>query len=132
MNVGFHRKARRRQNALGGFDIGAVEPQSFGQLQPALDAALSAEIAVVILYPVPPFATYATIAETRDHHGILDRYRALVKVAVQRPGLHLPLVQLAAVQQPVKRVQIVIARGADLAQRRFQVLSAVQPGSATE
>ena len=55
MHIGFHRKARRRQDAFGGFHIGAVEPEPFGQLQPALDAAFGAEIAVMVLDPVPPF-----------------------------------------------------------------------------
>ena len=126
MHIGVDRKARRRQDAFGGFHIGAVEPEPFGQLQPALDAAFGAEIAVMVLDPVPPFEPDAAVAEARDHHGVLDRNRALVIIAVQRPGLHLSLVQLAAVQQPVKRMQIVIARRADLAQRRFQFLGAVQ------
>src|SRR5262249_40757131 len=55
--------------------------------------------------------------EARDHHGVFDRDRALVIIAVQRPGLHLTLVELAAVQQAVERMQAVIAGGADVAQR---------------
>ena len=98
MHIGIDRKPRRRKDAFGGFHVDAVEPQSFGQLQPALDAAFGAEVAVMILQSVPPFAPDAAVAEARDHHGILDRNGALVIVAVQRPGLHLSLVQLAAVQ----------------------------------
>src|SRR6202158_2782162 len=86
----------------------------------------------MVLDPVPPFKTDAAVAEARDHHGVLDRNGALIIVAVQRPGLHLALVQFAAVQQPVKRVQIVITGSADLAQRRFQVFRAIEPHGAGE
>src|SRR5258705_1356140 len=126
MHIGFDRKARRGKNALGGFHIGAVEPKPFGQFQPALDAAFGAEVTVMILDPMPPFEPDAAIAEARDHHGVLDRYRALVIIAVQRPGLHLALVQFAAMQQPVKRMQIVIAGGTDVAQRRLQLVGIVE------
>ncbi len=63
MHIGFHRKARRRQDALGGFDIGAIEPKPFGELQPALDAAFAAEIAVMVLDPVPPFEPGIAVAK---------------------------------------------------------------------
>src|ERR1700735_4723292 len=132
MHIGIHRKARRRQDALGRFHIGAVEPESFGQPQPALDAALGSKIAVVILDSVPPFESDAAVAKARDHDGILDRNGALVIIAVQRPGLHLPLVEFAAVQQPVKRMQTVIARRADLAQCGFKVFGACQRGTRTQ
>ena len=125
MHIGVHRKSRRRQNALGGFHIRAVQPKALGQLQPALDAALGARLAVMIFDPVPPFLPDAAVAEARDHDGVLDRYGALVIIAVKRPRLHLSLVQLAAVQQPMKRMQVVIARRADLAERGFQFFGAV-------
>src|SRR5207302_2878228 len=108
------------------------EPEPLGQLQPPLDAAFGAEVAIMVLDPMPPFAPDAAIAEARDHHGILDRNCALVIVAVQRPGLHLSLVQLATVQQPVKRMQVVIARRADLSERGFQFLRAFQRRAGTE
>src|SRR5882762_3880348 len=85
----------------------------------------------MVLDPVPPFKPDAAVAEARDHHRVLDRNGALVIIAVQRPGLHLSLVQFAAVQQPVERMQIVIARGADMAERSFQFLGAVQGRAAT-
>src|ERR1700722_3185616 len=132
MHIGVHRKARRRQDALGRFHIGAVEPQSLGQLQPALDAALGSEIAVMVFYPVPPFEPDAAVAEARDHDGVLDRNGALVIITVQRPGLHLALVQLAAVQQAVKRMQAVIARRADVAECGFKVFGACQRGASTK
>src|SRR5258708_39687858 len=112
--------------------MGAVQAQSLGQLQPAFDAAPGADIAAMIFNAMPPFEANAAVAEPRDHHRILDRYRALVIIAVQRPGLHLALVQLAAMQQPMKRMQVVIARRADLAQRRFQVLGAFKPHGSGE
>ncbi len=78
----------------------------------------AADMAVVIFDPVAPFQPRGAVAEARDHHRVLDRDGALVIVAVERPGLHLPLVELAAVQQPMERMQVVIARRADVAQRR--------------
>src|ERR1700733_4936595 len=132
MHVSFNRKTRRRQNAFGGFDVSRIEAQSFGQLQPALDAALGAGIAVMVFDPVPPFHADVAVAKARDHHRILDRDRALVIVAVERPGLHLSLVELAAVQQPVKGMQAVIARLSDGTERGFQLSGAVQRGFAAE
>src|SRR5438552_297588 len=132
MHIGFHRKACRRQDAFGRFHIGAVEPEPLGQFEPALDAALTAGIAVVVLDPVPPFLPDAAVAKARDHDRILDRDRALVIVAVERPGLHLALVQFAAVQEAMERMQAVIARGADLAQRRLQLAGIVERDALAE
>ena len=126
VHISLHRETRRRQNAFGGFHIGVVEPEALGQLQPALDAAFAADVAVMILDPVPPFQPGGAVAETRDHHRVLDRDRALVIIAVQRPGLHLSLVQLAAMQQAMERMQVVITRRADMAQRCLQFLGALQ------
>src|SRR5262245_23202824 len=80
----------------------------------------------MVLDAMPPFHADGAIAEARDHDRVLQRDRALIVVAVQRPGLHLALVELAAVQQPVEWMQAVIARRADLAQRRFQILWRVE------
>src|SRR6476661_4583787 len=98
MHVSFDRKAGRGQYAFRGFYIGRIEPKPLGQFQPALNTALSADVTVMILDPMPPFETDAAIAKARDHYRIFDRDCALVIIAVQRPGLHLSLVQLAAVQ----------------------------------
>jgi hypothetical protein len=126
MHVGLHRKPRRGQDAFGRFHIGAVEPEPLGQFQPALDTALAADIAVVILDAVPPFDPCGAVAEPGDHHRVLERDRALVEIAVQRPGLHLSLVELSAMQQPVEWMQIVIARGADVAEHRFELIGVVE------
>src|SRR6185503_2943686 len=75
---------------------------------------------------VPPFDPCGGVAETGAHHRVLARDRAPVEIAVQRPGLHLPLVELAAMQQPVERMQIVIARCTDVAQHRFEVIGVVE------
>src|SRR5262249_27929097 len=97
-----------------------------GQFQPALDTALMVRVAVVILDAMPPFDSRGAVAETRDHNRVLDRNRALVIVPVQRPGLHLTLVELAAVQKPMERMQAVIACRADPAQRRFELARIVE------
>ena len=85
--------SRRGQNAFGRFHIGAVEPQSFGELEPALDAALGADIAVVVLDAVAPFRADAAVAEreitTASLIGMCSGKRA-----VRRQGLHWPLFNL--------------------------------------
>src|ERR1700759_185104 len=80
----------------------------------------------MILDAMAPFHPDLAVAEARDHHRILQRNGRLVVVAVQRPRLHLALVELAAVQQAMERMQAVIARGADLAQRRLELGGAVE------
>ena len=87
---------------------------------------LPADVAVMVLDTMPPFQADFTVAKARDHHRILDRDRGLVIVAVQRPGLHLALVELAAVQQPMERMQAVIAGGADMAQRGLQLFGVLE------
>src|SRR6202035_1989180 len=115
-----------RQYAFGGFHVRGVEPEAFGQLEPALDAALATGVSIMILDTVAPFHPDLAVAEARDHHCILQRNGGLIVVAVQRPGLHLAFVELAAVQEPMERMQAVIAGGADLAQRRLEFGSAVE------
>src|SRR5260221_4347885 len=75
---------------------------------------------------MPPLDAGGAVAEPGDHHRVLERDRALVIITVQRPGLHLALIELAAVQQPMERMQVVVARRADLAEHRFQFLGAVE------
>ena len=77
-------------------------------------------LAVVIDQARAPFAPQRRIVAARDQARILDRDHRLIVVAVERPGLHLALGALAAVQQAVERMQAVIAPRADVAQRRFQ------------
>ena len=48
--------------------------------------------------------------------------RFLIAIAVERPGLHLSLVELAAMQQLMERVLVVIALGADRADRGLEFL----------
>src|ERR1700727_1045835 len=70
--------------------------------------------------PMHPLAAQFAILAARDQRRVLARDRRLIDEAVERPGLHLPLVELAVVQKAVERVQIVIAHGTNGAQRRFQ------------
>src|SRR5690606_19339744 len=113
-------EAGRRQDALGRLDIGAIEAEAVGQLQPAVDAALAADLAVMVLDAVAPFEARGAVAEARQDDGVLDRDGALIIEAVERPGLNLPLVQLAAVQKLMERMEVVVARGADIAKPRLQ------------
>src|ERR1700722_17799003 len=70
--------------------------------------------------PMHPFAAQFAILAARDQRRVLARDRRLIDEAGERPGLHLPLVELAVVQEAVERVQIVIAHGTNGAQRRFE------------
>ncbi len=61
----------------------------------------------MVLDPVPPFEPDVAVAKREITTASLIGIVLWLIVAIQRPGLYLPLVQLAAVQQPVKRMQIV-------------------------
>src|SRR5690606_13013131 len=54
--------------------------------------------------------------------GVLARHRSLVAVAVERPGLHLALVEPAGVEQAVERVLVVVALSADRADLLLELL----------
>src|SRR3569623_1544585 len=56
-----------------------------------------------------PLAAQFAIVGTADQRGVLPRNGRLIAVAVQRPGLDLPLIQLAPMEHVMKRVQVMIA-----------------------
>ena len=62
-----------------------------------------------------------------EHGGVLHRDHGLVIVAVEGPGPDLILRELAVVQQPVERVQVVVAACADVAQSRLELVGAEEP-----
>ena len=128
MDIGLDREFRRRQRAFLAHDVVAVEPEAVGQDQPALDAALVLAVAVVVGDAVEPFAAELPVVAAAHEGSVLARDRRLIDVAVQRPRLHLPLVQLAAVQEVVERVQVVVALGPDRAQRGFEPFGAQRLG----
>ena len=97
---------------------GKAEP--VGENQPALDAARFLAEPVVVVDAVDPFAPQLAIMRAAHEGGVLARHRFLIAIAVERPGLHLPLVQLAAVQQLMERMLVVIALGADRADRGLE------------
>jgi hypothetical protein len=103
-----------------------VQPDAFGELQPAFDAAGAGSIAVMVDDAPAPFPAQLRRRQLRQGMGVLDRDHRLVIVAVQRPRLDLRLRQLAAVQQLVERMQMMIALGADGAQRRFEFVGPKQ------
>ena len=81
----------------------------------------SPAVAVVVEHAVHPFAPQLAVVHAAHQGGVLARHAGLVAVAVERPGLHLALVELAAVQQAMERVLVVVALGADLADGRLQL-----------
>src|ERR1700691_78609 len=70
--------------------------------------------------PVYPFAAQLAILAARDQRSVLARNRRLIDEAIERPGLHLALVELAVVQKAMKRMQIVIAHGTNSPQRLLE------------
>jgi len=56
--------------------------------------------------------------------GVLARHGGLIAVAVERPGLHLALVEFAAVQQLMEGMLVVIALGANGAKLLLEFLGA--------
>ena len=119
MHIGLHRETRGGQGAFLGDHIGAVEAEAIGQNQPALDAAHFFAQPVVIVDARNPFAAQCAIVGARHQGGVLARHGVLIAIAVERPGLHLPLVHLAAMQHLMEHVLVVIALGADRADRGF-------------
>ncbi len=113
-------EARRGQGALHADHVIAVEPERVGENEPALDAALLRTETVVVVDAMQPFAAELAVVRAAHQGGILARHAGLVTVAVERPGLHLALGELAAVQQLMERVLVVIALGADRADRRLE------------
>ena len=75
----------------------------------------SPPIAVVVEHAVHPLAAQLAVVHAAHQRGVLARHGRLVAVAVERPGLHLALVELAAVQQAMERMLVVVALGADRA-----------------
>ena len=116
MDVGVHSEARCRQQAFQRGDVVARETETVGQHQPALDAAVAGVLAVVIDDALAPDAAQLGILHPRQDGGIFNGDHRLVIEAVQRPGLNLFAVELAAVQHLMERVMDVVAAGADGAQ----------------
>ena len=121
-HVGLHGKARGRQRPAHGSDVLAVEPEGVGEHQPALDAAFLAAGAIVVENAMHPFAAQLAVVHPADEGGVLARHAGLVAVAVESPGLHLALVELAAVQKAMEGMLVVVALGADRADGRLQLL----------
>src|SRR5581483_5033944 len=138
MHVSFDGEACRRQEPAQRDDVVAIEPQPIRQGEPARDATLAFPLAVVIDQSAAPFAAGGLILASCDQARVLQRDRRLIIIAIERPGLDLPLAALAAVQELMERMQPVITPGADVAQPRFKLLGGEQihstisiPSSAT-
>ena len=122
MHIGLDRKTRARQQSAQRCDITAFKPQAVGELEPTRDAAVTFALTIMIDQPRAPFAAHGGIFAARDQARVLDRDHRLIVVAIERPGLHLALAALAAMQQRVKRMQAVITPRADVAQRGFKLV----------
>jgi hypothetical protein len=100
----------------------ARQAEPVGEHQPALDAAGLVAEPVVVMDAVNPLAAQFAIMGAAHEGGVLARHSLLIAIAVQSPGAHLILVQLAAVQQLMERMLVVIALGADGADRGLEIL----------
>src|SRR5438477_12954942 len=114
MHISLDRKSRGRKQPRQRNDVVAVEPEPVGQLEPARDAAIAFALAIMVHQTAPPLPAQGGLVAARDQARILHRDHRLVIVSVERPGLDLALRALTAVEQQMKRVQAVIAAGADV------------------
>ena len=119
-DVGLHGETGSGERSVHGDDVGAVEAERIGEDEPALDAAFLAVAPVVIEHAVHPFAPQVAIVRPAHQGGVLARHGRLVAVAVERPGLHLAFVELAAVEEAMEGMLVVVALGANLTDGRFQ------------
>src|SRR5689334_20841223 len=68
-----------------------------------------------------PGSPELAIMHAADERRVLAGHRRLVAVAVERPGLHLSLVELAAVQEVMERVKIMVTLRPDAADFSFDL-----------
>ena len=71
---------------------------------------------------VDPIAPDLAVVTAAHQRRVLPRHGGLIAIAVERPGLDLALVQLAAMQKGMKRMLVVIALGADGAELLLEFL----------
>ena len=84
--------------------------------------------AVMILDALAPLPPILGIGHPGQDRRILDRDHRLIIIAVERPGLHLFIGALTAVQAALKPMQVMVALGTDLAQPGLE-LAVAQLGS---
>src|SRR6185369_10531625 len=121
-DIGIHGEAGAGEETLARGDIVAVEAQGIGQDEPTLDAAFPGLVAVMIDDALAPDAPQLRIVHPGHERGILHRDTALVIEAVQRPGLDLGALELAAVEKAMEGMAVVISRRTHRAQPRLQLL----------
>src|SRR5215467_16327032 len=109
VDIGLYSKARGRQNTVAAQSVIARKTGCFDQLQPFFDAAQFRAIAVVIENALAPRQAESRILAPRKNRGVFDRNAALIKIAIERPGLKLAPRELALVHQQVKCMLVVIA-----------------------
>src|SRR4051812_20256018 len=122
MHIGVDREARAGEDAAGRGHLVAGQAERVGEREPARDAALALARAVVIDEALAPGPAQRRILDAGEDRGVLDRDARLVPVAVQRPGLDLRLGATPFMQPRVKRMLVVVARGADRAEARLELV----------
>src|SRR5882757_1030740 len=133
MHIGIDCKTGRRQQPAFGDYIVSIETDAAGQPQPALDAAFLRRgaragcITVVVDQTAAPIASQFGIVAARKQVGVLDRDHRLIVVAIERPGLDLPLGAEPAVQEMMERMQAVVTPCADIPQFCFELVFTQQP-----
>src|SRR4051794_12691716 len=126
MHIGLDSELRAGEKPAQRGHILAPEPQSAGQLEPARDAAVVLALPIMIVQAAPPLAPDRAVFAARNQARILDWDQRLIIIAIECPGLHLALGAFATVQQPVKRMQAMIALRTDIAQLGFQLIGCHQ------
>ena len=68
-----------------------------------------------------PFAAQLAIQYPAHERRIFARHSGLITIPVQRPSLHLPLVQLTVMKRVMKRMLVMIPLGTHSTDRRFKL-----------
>lgn len=113
IQIGADGKACRRQHALEGDNVFALEAEAFAKTQPALDAALAIGAAIMVDEALAPGPPQGGVVEACDQAGVLARDRRLIGIAIEGPGLNLALAAGARMQALMEGVPVMVARCAD-------------------
>lgn len=80
----------------------------------------------MVVNAVDPFTPQFAVVHAAHESRVFAWHGLLIAVAVKRPGLHLALVQLAAVQELMERMLVVIALCSDRMNRSRELLGRQQ------
>src|SRR5215468_6915146 len=98
MQIGIDSKTNARQKPARGDDIIARQAERFCKPEPTFNAAFVLRDPIVVEIALPPSPAHLAPSHFRHKRQVLTGNDSLVIIAVERPGLHLPLRKLTAMQ----------------------------------